>query len=115
MGPLSQLIWRVIADAIIFRAGLISQPAQEPHQMHGHRNGLLAETDSKPFADFAAECCAMNVIDSDVSAVRGRDHEISDLQNEVAERGWQIFSDELSLDGHPVRSLQNPAFANRRK
>lgn len=82
-----QLIWRVIADAIICRDGLIAQPAHEPNQMHGHCNGLLAKTNDKPLADLAAECCAMNVIDSDVSSVRGRDHELSDLQNEVAGSG----------------------------
>lgn len=82
-----RLIWRVIAAVIICRAGLIAQPAHEPHQLHGHCNGLLTETNDKPFAYFVAECCAMNVIDLDVSSVRGRDHEISDLQNEVAGRG----------------------------
>jgi hypothetical protein len=42
--------------------------------MWRHSNGPLAQADDKPFADFLAERCVMDVTDLNVSLVRGMDH-----------------------------------------
>jgi hypothetical protein len=47
--------------------------------MVGHSDGILAQTDDKPFADFQAERHVVGVVDLNVSLVHGMDHEISNL------------------------------------
>lgn len=59
--------------------GLIAQSTHERHQMWGHRNGLVAQTDDQSLTDFSAERRDMDVVDLIVFLVRRVDHEISDL------------------------------------
>jgi hypothetical protein len=59
--------------------GLIAQLSHQHHQIWRHSNGLLAQTDDKPFTDFLAERRVMDAADLNVTLVRGINHEISDL------------------------------------